>query len=145
MQPLSYPAILKKEVDGQGFVVTFPDLPEALTSGDDLPDSLSEAADCLGEALAGRVVRGDPVPPPSRPRKRSHLIPVPLDLAPKVALYVAMGERGMTRRELARHLGCSETAVRQMLDPKRESKSDRLEAALRKLGKSLVLAVDDAA
>ena len=86
MQPLSYPAILKREVEGQGFVVTFPDLPEALTSGDDLLDSLSEAADCLGEALAGRVVRGDPIPAPSNPRKRHHAIPVPLDLAPKVAL-----------------------------------------------------------
>ena len=145
MQPLSYPAILKREVDGQGFVVTFPDLPEALTGGGDLLDSLSEAADCLGEALAGRVVRGDPIPPPSNPRKRHHPIPMPLDLAPKVALYVAMRERGMTGRQLAQQLGCRETAIRQMLDPKRESKPDRLEAALRKLGKSLVLAVDDAA
>ncbi len=51
----------------------------------------------------------------------------------------------MTGHELARQLGCRETAVRQMLDPKRESKPDRLEAALRKLGKSLVLGVDDAA
>ena len=145
MQPLSYPAALKKELDGQGFVVTFPDLPEALTSGEDLVDSLREAADCLGEALAGRIVRGDSLPAPSNPRKRHHPVPAPLNLAPKVALCVAMRERGMSGRELAWQLGCRETAVRQTLDPKRESEPDRLQVALRKLCKSLVLDVDDAA
>lgn len=37
-----YPAVLEKE--GEGYTVTFPDLPEAITEGDDLEMALFNAA-----------------------------------------------------------------------------------------------------
>ena len=77
------------EGDGKGLHVRFPDLPEALTSGDDLEDILVQAADCLAEAIAGRIARGDQIPPPSKPKRGQRLIGVPLYLAPKLALYLA--------------------------------------------------------
>jgi len=43
---------------------------------------------------------------------------VPLYLAPKLALYLAMREHGTRNTELAKRLGVSETVVRRMLDPK---------------------------
>ena len=93
MLSLSHPAILKPDPAGSGFTVNFPDLPEALTSGEDLEDALAEAADCLGEALSGRIVRREMIPPPSAPRKNHYLISVPLYLAPKLALYMVLREQ----------------------------------------------------
>ena len=60
----SFPVTLTTdEVDG-GFTVTFRDLPEAITQGENIEDALNEAADCLEEAMptasfaiANRVIR----------------------------------------------------------------------------------------
>jgi antitoxin HicB len=79
----SYPATFLPEANGKGLHVRFPDLPEALTSGDDLEDTLAQAADCLAEAIAGRIARGDAIPAPSKAKRGQHLIGVPLYLAPK--------------------------------------------------------------
>ena len=89
----SYPATFLPEDDGKGFHVRFPDLPEALTGGHDLEDTFVQAADCLAEAIAGRIARRDEIAPPSRLKRGQHLISVPLSLAPKLALYLAMRGR----------------------------------------------------
>ncbi len=68
----SYPASFLPEENGKGFHVRFPDLPEALTGGDDLEDTIVQAADCLAEAIAGRIARGDDIPPPSKPKRGQH-------------------------------------------------------------------------
>lgn len=49
-----YPAIFHKSEsseDFQGFWVEFPDIPEALTQGDDMKDAYQMAYDCLGLSL----------------------------------------------------------------------------------------------
>lgn len=69
----SYPAALTPDQDDGGFVVTFRDLPEAITQGENTKDALAEAADALEEAIAGRVRRSDEIPAPSRPRQGEHL------------------------------------------------------------------------
>ncbi len=145
MFPLSYPAILKPEPDGKAFVVNFPDLPEALTSGHDLEDALAEAADCLGSALSFRITEKEEVPLPSPLRRRHYVITVPLYLAPKLALYMAMREQRVSNSQLARRLKCSETVVRRMLDPKHDSKPEKLQAALAALGKRVLVAIEQAA
>lgn len=141
----TYPAIILREENGRGFFVRFPDLPEALTGGDDMEDSLAQAADCLAEALAGRIRRGDPIPAPSRLKRGQHPIGVPLYLAPKLALYLAIREQGLRNTELARRLGVSETVVRRMLDPRHDTKPARIQAALNALGKRIVVSFEDAA
>jgi antitoxin HicB len=78
-EKLGYPVILTDdEIDG-GFVVTFPDVPEAITQGNDVSDALAQAADALEEAIVGRIRRGDPVPEPSeaRPGQPVVLFPEP--------------------------------------------------------------------
>jgi antitoxin HicB len=141
----TYPAIILREENGRGFFVRFTDLPEALTGGDDMEDSLAQAADCLAEALAGRIRRGDPIPAPSRLKRGQHPIGVPLYLAPKLALYLAIREQGLRNTELAKRLGVSETVVRRMLDPKHDTKPARIQAALNALGKRIVVSFEDAA
>ncbi len=141
----TYPASFLREENGRGFYVRFPDVPEALTGGDDLDDALVQAADCLAEAIAGRIRRGDDIPAPSRPKRGQRLIGVPLYLAPKLALYLAIREHGTRNTELAKRLGVSETVVRRMLDPKHGTKPERIQAALAALGKRIVVTFDDAA
>jgi len=141
----TYPAIFLRERNGKGFHVRFPDLPEALTGGEDLKETFVQAADCLAEAIAGRIARGDQIPPPSKPQRGWHLVSVPLYLAPKLALYLTMRERRMRNTELAKRLGVSETVVRRMLDPKHNTKPERIQAALVALGKRIVVRFEDAA
>jgi antitoxin HicB len=141
----TYPATILREQQDQGLHVRFRDLPEALTGGDDLQDTLAQAADCLAEAIAGRIARGDAIPRPSKPRRADHLVSVPLALAPKLALYLAMREQGLRKTQLAERLGISETVVRRMLDPKHRTKPDRIQAALAALGKRIVVTFEDAA
>ena len=96
---LHYPAKFHLE-SGGGYSVSFPDLPEALTGGDDLADALTQAADCLGEALAARIHDREDIPAPSIVKRRAWAIAVPLDLAPKVAVYIAMRAAGVSISEL---------------------------------------------
>ncbi len=141
----NYPASFLREEKGKGFHVRFSDLPEALTGGEDLNDTFAQAADCMAEAIAGRIARGDEIPAPSKPKRGQRLIGVPLYLAPKLALYLAMRERDMRNTELAKRLGVSETVVRRMLDPKHDTKPERIQAALAALGKRIVVRFEDAA
>lgn len=141
----TYPASFLPERNSKGFHVRFPDLPEALTGGDDLEDPLVQAADCLAEAIARRIARGDEIPSPSRAKRGQHLISVPLYLAPKLALYLAICERGIPNTELAKRLGVSETVVRRMLNPKHDTKPQKIQAALVALGKRIVVTFGDAA
>ena len=141
----TYPARILSEEDGVGFHVRFPDLPEALTGGSDIADTLDQAADCLAEALAGRIRRGDAIPEPSRVKRGQYRVSVPLYLAPKLALYLAMREGGLRNTELAKRLGVSETVVRRMLHPKHNTKPEKIQAALAVLGKRIVISFEDAA
>ena len=104
-----------------------------------------EAADCRCEAIAGRIARGEEIPLPSQAKRGQHLVGVPLQMAPKLALYLAVRESGMANTELARRLGVSETVVRRMLNPRHATKPERIQAALRALGKRIVVGFEDAA
>jgi antitoxin HicB len=138
MIPMSYPARFRRDEDGR-CVVQFVDLPEAITDGKDAPEAMVEAADCLGTALAFRIRDKKDIPPPADLKRGQRLVPVPLWIAGKVALYMTMREQGVSNVELARRLGVRETVVRRMLDPNRATRSDRIEAAMSELGKQLVL------
>ena len=126
-------------------MVRFRDLPEAITSGRDMADAIEQAADCLQEALAGRLVRREAIPRPSKQRRGERRIPVAMYLAPKLSLFSAMERSGVNNSELARRLGLTELIVRRMLNPKHETKAGKIEAALRALGKEAVVHVSDAA
>jgi antitoxin HicB len=105
----------------------------------------NKGADCLQEALAGRLVRRDDIPKPSKERRGERRIPVAMYLAPKLALFRAMERSEVNNSELARRLGVTESVVRRMLSPKHETKAGKIEAALRALGKEAVVHVSDAA
>ena len=60
----AYPACLESEPDG-GYLVTFPDLPDAITQGDSRDDAIEMAADCLAETIGARIAERADIPDPS--------------------------------------------------------------------------------
>ena len=136
----TYPARLQR-TGADEIVVSFRDLPECLTSGTDEAEALTEAADALEEAIAGRMNRTDIIPAPSPRRAGEQLVSVPTDTAAKAALWVALKESGTSRVALAARLGIDEKAVRRMLDPRHRSSANRIHEALRALGRDLVVEI----
>ena len=65
---MRYPVNLEAAEEG-GFVVTFPDIPEAITQGEDRADALHHAADALESALEFYFDARRTVPAPSKPRR----------------------------------------------------------------------------
>lgn len=142
MRDFTYPVVLNEDETDGGFVVTFPDVPEAITQGEDVADALAQAADALEEAMAGRIRRGDGIPVPSQPDAGQPVVPVPAQTAAKAALYLALQEAGLSKVELAARLGCDEKEVRRLLDPRHPSKLPRIQSALAALGKRLSLRLE---
>jgi antitoxin HicB len=138
-----YPA--KIEGDAEGFyLVTFPDFPEAATDARTREAAVVEAADCLEEAVAGRIKRNEEIPVASV--VGAGMIPIVLSAlyAIKAALYIGMREARLSQSALADQLGTNEGEIRRMLDPAHPSRVSAIEAALRRVGKKVHVTVDDA-
>ena len=133
-----YPCVLNPE-EGGGFYVIFPDVRGALTGGKDRSEALALAEDALTAALAGYVQEHWDIPVPSAAVDGQELIAVSPVVAAKLALYTAMRRQGITKTALAKRLGLSESAVRKLVDPDHRSHISSVEAALRAVGRGLVV------
>src|SRR6516165_5774363 len=138
----SYPAMLEPDEDGRP-VVTFPDLPGAVTDGADEAEALAEAADCLSEALATRITHGEEIPAASPAQLGQHLISPDPTIALKAALHMEMHRRDMTVADLAECMGFADWhQAARLIDPRRSSKLTRLAKALGALGQRITISVE---
>lgn len=128
----------------RALVVSFPDVPEAITQGRDMADARAMAEEALGLALLSYLERGLPLPRPRAKGRNLTEIAVAPDVAAKLAVLEAFKASGMTKSELARRLGKDEKEVRRILDPRHPTKLPALAAALGALGKRLVVGVMEA-
>ncbi|MBI3093889.1 MAG: type II toxin-antitoxin system HicB family antitoxin [Rhodocyclales bacterium] len=134
-----YPVILTPD-DGT-MLVTFPDVPEAITFGADTDEALMYAVDALESALSFYVDDRKPLPIPSKPKRGQKTVrPSALECA-KLGVYQAMMEQGIRKSELARRLGWHMPQVDRLFDLKHASKLDQIEAAARVLGKHIEVSV----
>ena len=136
----AYPCELATDDDGT-LVVTFPDVPEAITGGQDRTEAIRLAADALAVALAGYVHDQRDIPEPSSAAEDQELVAVPAVAAAKLALYSAMCAQRITKSELARRLGSSASAVDQLTNPDRASSIAQLQEALDTVGRNLTIEV----
>ena len=141
MHKFNFPAKFTRDKNEGGFIISFRDIPEAITEADTIEDCLVEAADCLEEAIAGRIDDGLNIPRPSKPRRSEYLILVPAHTAIKAALYLTMLDKEVNKSELARRLKIDVREVRRMLNPHHGTKLPAMEQALRALGKHIELRV----
>ena len=125
----------------RGYVVSFPDVPEAITEGKSLVDARAMAEEALGLALLSYLARGRKLPKARATGKLLLPVAVAPDVAAKLAVLEAFAGTGLSKSELARKLGKDEKEVRRILDPKHATKLPALTAALRALGKRLVVGV----
>lgn len=84
MNRLFYPALFHRAEEG-GFWVTFPDIPECMTQGDDMQQAYEMAIEALGLSITTREKAGEDIPQASAPdnvqlEKDSFLVVVEFDL-----------------------------------------------------------------
>ncbi|MBB5444680.1 MULTISPECIES: type II toxin-antitoxin system HicB family antitoxin [unclassified Paraburkholderia] len=138
---LRYPAVF--EPDSGGFVVTFRDIPEAITQGDSLEEARSMAADALFTAMDFYFEDKRPVPKPSKAKKGEELIALPASVSAKILLLNEMIAQKVTPAELARRLDTSPQVINRIVDIGHATKIDTIAEALEALGKHLEIAVGD--
>jgi len=139
-----YPVVMEPD-DNETVLVSFPDLPFVHTFGDDEDDALAHAIDALESGIMSLMEARKDIPAPSRPKRGQRTVGLPALSAAKVALYEAMRSAGVRKSDLARKMGLHLPQVDRLLDLRHSSRFDQLEAALRAVGKTIEIAVRDAA
>src|SRR3990167_1659783 len=99
-----YPVTLTPDEADGGFVVTFVDIPEAITQGDTVPQALVAAKDALESALDFYFEDKRAVPAPSKAKRGQNVIELPASLSAKVLLLNEMIAQKVRPVELARRL-----------------------------------------
>jgi antitoxin HicB len=142
---MEYPARFKHDIASGGYVVTFPDIPEAITEGDTLDEARLMAEEALELSLTFYTDDSRDLPHPGPLKRGMRLVRVPALSEAKFMLYSALRTAGVRKIELARRLDCSPSQVDRLLDIRHKSKLDQLEAAFAALGKRLSMQVLDQA
>jgi antitoxin HicB len=132
-----YPVKLRK--DGRFFLVTFPDIPEAITQGNNRAHALKMAAEALESAMDFYFEDRRAVPLPSRPKRGQPVVELPPSVAAKVLLLNEMIRQKVRPAELARRIGTTPQEVNRLTNIRHTTRIDRVDEALRALGKRLVV------
>lgn len=135
-----YPVTLKQ--DGDTVLVTFVDVPEAITFGADEQEALLQAIDALETGLSFYVESRKALPEPSKPKRGQKTVcPSALEGA-KLGVYKAMMDQGIRKADLARRLGWHMPQVDRLFDLRHTSKFEQIQTAASALGKRLVLRME---
>jgi antitoxin HicB len=140
----AYPVLLKAAKEG-GFVVSFPDVPEALTQGEDKAEALVRAQDALETTREMYVSGGQDLPHPGKLKRGQYLLAPPPLASLKLALYESMRQDKLRKSELARRMGCHLMQIGRLLDVHHASRIDQIEAALGAMGRKLSIRVESTA
>jgi len=135
---MRYSIILTPDDNGT-FLVTVPDIPQAMTFGEDREDALSRAVDAIETALIGFIDAREPIPFPKA--KGPDGVSLPALSVAKIGLYEAMRLDGIGKAALARRLGVALPQIDRMLDLRHHSRMDAMERALAAMGRSLSVSV----
>lgn len=133
----AFPA--KFEPDDGGFVVTFRDIPEALTQADTLEEARAAALDALVTAMDFYFEDNRPVPAPSKAHKDEESITLPLSVSAKVLLLNEMAAKRVRPADLAKSMHVRPQEVTRIMDLHHATKIDTMAAAFAALGKQLEL------
>jgi len=133
---MHYPATLTHAAEG-GYVVTFRDIPEAITQGDTEAEALDMAADVLVSSMDFYFEDRRTVPSPSAPQAGERLIELPTSVAAKVLLLNELVAAGISNAELARRMGTRPQEVQRIVNLGHATKIDTIAAALKALGRGL--------
>ena len=136
-----YPITLTPDEADGGFVVTFVDIPEAITQGDTEAEALAAAKDALESALDFYFEDKRAVPMPSKAKRGQNVIELPASLSAKVLLLNEMVTQDVRPAELARRLNTTPQEVTRLTNVRHTTRIDGIAAALQALGKHLDMRV----
>ena len=136
---MRYPIHIKP--DGKHFLVTFPDIPEALTQGETVEEALAMAAEALETALDFYFEQPREVPEPSHIKRGGKFVELPARLSAKVLLLNEMIRQQVRPAELARRLQTTPQEINRLTNLHHTSKIDGIAGAMKALGKTLQIRV----
>lgn len=137
---MKYPALFEVSESGR-YIVTFRDIPEAITQGDTEAEALDMAADALLTAMDFYFEDRRPVPAPSALADGERLIDLPLSASAKVLLLNEMLAQKVRPADLARLMDIKPQEVNRIVNLEHATKIDTLAAAFKALGRELDLEV----
>ncbi len=129
--------------DNGTILVTVPDIPEAITFGEDREDALVRAVDAIETAIMAAMAAREDVPPPKAVGAES--VTLPALSAAKIELYRAMRAESVGKAALAKRLGVALPQIDRLLDLRHSSRLDAIERAFACLGRSMTIVVKSAA
>jgi antitoxin HicB len=121
--------------------VKFPDVPEALTQGDDKKEALTRAVDALETALEFYTDEGRDLPKARKPKRGQHVVSPSTLMVLKLEVFQAMRDSGVKKTELAQRLNWHLMQVDRLLDLHHASRIDQVEAGLSALDRRLEVRV----
>lgn len=137
--PMKYPA----RIEGKpgDYVMTFADIPEAITGGSTLEEVNANAVDCLVTAMDFYFEDRKAVPAPTAPEAGDVLVELPASVSAKTLLLNRMLETRTTPAELARRMGTTPQSVNRLVNLHHATKIDTLADAVRALGANLEIRI----
>ena len=141
----AYPCLIERDTEEyqatgrEAYVITYRDLPPAISGGWSWAEALEMAQDCLDVALTFYVDDDQDLPAPSEPQDGEVMISTTPTVAAKLALYSAMRSQGVTAEELASQLELDQRAVQKLLNPLYRSHITTVRRALAVVGRELVV------
>ena len=133
---MKFPVILTSDESG-GFVVTYPDIPEAITQGETKEEALAMAKEALEAALEFYFEDKRVVPAPSKAKRGQSAVELSASLSAKVLLLNEMIAQGVRPAELARRLNTTPQEINRLTNLRHTTRIDGIESALRALGRHL--------
>jgi antitoxin HicB len=140
---ISYPAVFEPIEDGW-LMVTFPDVPGAITNGEDHDAAYEMAQDALGIMLDSYIWTHAALPRRSQPSNDQVVVELSALDSSKLALCLEMAKAKLTKTELAARLGVDEKEARRILAVGHNTKLDTLEAAFKAIGRKITIQVEAA-
>ncbi|WP_042086492.1 type II toxin-antitoxin system HicB family antitoxin [Acinetobacter bereziniae] len=131
----------KFDLQGDCYVVSFRDIPEALTQGYSLEEAKEQALDSLITAFDFYFEDNRAIPVPSEALEGEYLIELPISVWSKVLLLNAMLEQHVSQSELAKRLHRSRQEMQRIIDLNHNTKIDTVVEALKQLGKQPVFSI----
>ena len=121
---LRYHVKLSKDTNGT-ILVEVPDVPGAVTFGEDREEALLRAPDAIETVLIGYTTDRRDIPMP-RAGAEGPFATLPALTEAKLALYTAMRTAKVGKAELARRLNCHMPQVDRLLDLRHASRLDQI-------------------
>lgn len=138
---MKFPVTLTEDLNEGGYVVTFKDVPEAITQGETIEESLEMAQEALESAIEFYFEDKRSVPTPSKARRGQYTIELPASMSAKILLLNEMVAQRIRPAELARRLHTTPQEVNRLTNLRHATRIDGIAAALQVLGRHLEISL----